>query len=50
VKNVLLLERILRRARLGPRRLRINVEEGAGHTESAWAGRLPAALEFLFGK
>jgi predicted alpha/beta superfamily hydrolase len=50
VKNVLLLERILNRARLGPKRLRINVEEGAGHTESAWAARLPEALEFLFGR
>ena len=50
VKNVLLLERILQRARLGPRRLRVRVEEGAAHTESAWAGRLPEALEFLFGR
>ena len=50
VKNVLLLERILHRARLGPKRLRLNVEEGAGHTESAWAHRLPEALEFLFGR
>ena len=50
VKNVLLLERILRRARLGPRRLRVHVQEGAGHTESAWAHRLPDAMEFLFGR
>lgn len=49
VRNVLLLERILRRARLGPRRLRVRVEEGAAHSESAWAARLPDALEFLFG-
>nr|MBA3296659.1 esterase [Acidobacteriota bacterium] len=49
VKNVLLLERMFGRARLGPRRLRVRVEEGAGHTESAWAARLPEALEFLFG-
>ena len=49
VRNVLLLERALRRARLGPRRLRVRVEEGASHTESAWAARLPDALEFLFG-
>jgi hypothetical protein len=47
---VLLLERILRRARLGPRRLRVHVEEGATHSEAAWASRLPAALEFLFGR
>ena len=50
VKNVMLLERILHRARLGPRRLRLKVEEGAGHTEGAWAHRLPEALEFLFGR
>lgn len=49
VKNVLLLDRILRRARLGPKRLRLRVEEGASHSESAWAARLPDALEFLFG-
>ena len=50
VKNVLLLERILHRVRLGPRRLRVRVHEGAAHTESAWAERLPEALEFLFGR
>ena len=50
VKNVLLLDRILHRARLGPRRLRLRIEEGAGHSESAWAHRLPEALEFLFGR
>ena len=41
VKNVLLLERLLHRARLGPKRLRLRVEEGAGHTESA-VGASPA--------
>ena len=50
VKNVLLLERILNRARLGPRRLRLRVEECATHSEGAWAHRLPEALEFLFGR
>lgn len=49
VRNVLLLERALRRARLGPRRLRVTVDPGTAHTESAWAARLPEALEFLFG-
>jgi predicted alpha/beta superfamily hydrolase len=48
--NVLKLETILRRAGLGPRRLAVAVHEGAGHTESAWAQRLPIALEFLFGR
>ena len=50
VRNVLLLERILRRAKNGPRKLRVRIEEGAAHTESAWAHRLPDALEFLFGR
>ena len=30
-------------------RLRFQVDEGAGHHESAWAWRLPGALQFLFG-
>ena len=50
VMNVLKLETILRRAGLGPKRLAVAVHEGAGHTESAWAQRLPIALEFLFGR
>src|SRR5262245_6316796 len=50
VDNVLKLESILRKAHLGPRRLRTVVEEGATHSEGAWAGRLPQALEFLFGE
>ena len=49
VANVLALERILRGAGLGRRRLRVRVEEGATHSEGAWAARLPEALEFLFG-
>ena len=49
VRNVLKLEAILRRAGLGERRLRVVVEPGATHSEGAWAGRLPLALEFLFG-
>jgi predicted alpha/beta superfamily hydrolase len=49
VRNVLKLEGILRRAGLGPRRLRLVVEEGGTHSEGAWAGRLPGALEFLYG-
>ena len=50
VRNVLLLERVLKRARLGPHRLRVRIEEGAAHSELAWAHRLPDALEFLFGR
>ena len=49
VRNVLKLEALLRHAGLGPRRLRVVVQEGAAHSEDAWAGRLPGALEFLFG-
>jgi predicted alpha/beta superfamily hydrolase len=48
VRNVLKLEAILRRAGLGPRRLRVVVEAGGTHSEDAWARRLPHALEFLF--
>jgi predicted alpha/beta superfamily hydrolase len=50
VANVLKLEASLRKAGLGARRLRVVVEEGATHSEGAWAGRLPQALEFLFGE
>ena len=50
VVNVLKLETILRRAGLGPRRQRVVVEEGATHSEGAWAGRLSEALEFLYGQ
>ena len=48
VRHVQKLERILRDRRLGPRRLQTVIEEGATHSEDAWAGRLPRALEFLF--
>jgi predicted alpha/beta superfamily hydrolase len=46
--NVRKLDAILHRARLGPRRLLTRVEDGATHSEAAWAGRLPDALTFLF--
>jgi predicted alpha/beta superfamily hydrolase len=49
VANVHKLESILLRRRLGPRRLLTVVEEGATHSENAWAARLPRALEFLYG-
>lgn len=49
VANVRRLERVLRTAGLADRRLRVRIEPGAGHTESAWAARLPDALTFLFG-
>ncbi len=40
---------IVRRAVLSEQRLRLVIQEGAGHNESAWAGRFPEALQFLFG-
>jgi len=43
------LERILRHAGLGDDRLRVNIEEGATHSEAAWGRRFPEALAFLFG-
>ena len=49
VADVLSLEEALRRAGLGPRRLKVVVREGATHSEHAWAARLPEALSFLFG-
>jgi predicted alpha/beta superfamily hydrolase len=49
VANVRRLERILRDAGLGARRLRVTIEEGGTHSEAAWARRLPDALRFLFG-
>jgi predicted alpha/beta superfamily hydrolase len=39
---------ILRRNGLGDDRLRLVIEEGGTHHESAWARRFPEALRFLF--
>lgn len=50
VDDVRELAGILRRAVLSEKRLRLVIEEGAWHNESAWAGRFPEALEFLFGE
>ena len=50
VEDVWELERILRSAGLGKQRLQVRIEEGAPHSETAWAARFPEALEFLFGK
>ena len=50
VENVRVLESILQGAGLGMRRLKVVVEEGATHSENAWAARLPEALKFLFGR
>ena len=45
---VLDLEKILRAKGLGPSRLKVVVEEGAKHDETAWSKRLQGALLFLY--
>jgi len=50
VDDVRELAGIMRRAGLDDARLRLVVEDGATHHESAWARRFPDALTFLFGK
>ncbi len=50
VEDVRELGRILRAAGLGGQRLKVRIEDGAPHSEGAWAARFPDALEFLFGK
>jgi predicted alpha/beta superfamily hydrolase len=42
------LAKILIDAKLGEEWLKVRIEEGATHSESAWAARFPEALEFLF--
>ena len=48
VADVRELAGILQDAGLDETRLRVRIEEGATHTESAWAKRFPEALEFLY--
>ncbi len=48
VDDVRELESILRAAGLDEQRLKVHVDEGATHSESAWAARFPEALEFLY--
>ncbi|MFY9907201.1 MAG: alpha/beta hydrolase-fold protein [Terriglobales bacterium] len=42
------LEYMLHASGLGEDRLKVRIDEGAGHNEVAWAARFPEALEFLF--
>jgi len=49
VKEVTQLEQILKGKGLGPVRLKVVIEEGGKHNETAWARRLPDALLFLYG-
>jgi predicted alpha/beta superfamily hydrolase len=48
VGDVRELEAILREAGLDEQRLKVRIEEGGSHSETAWAARFPEALEFLF--
>jgi len=50
VNDVRELGAILRRAVLSEKRLKLVIQEDGGHHESAWAGRFPEALRFLFGE
>lgn len=50
VDDVQELAAILRRSGLDERRLRLVVDRGAPHHESAWARRFPEALSFLFAE
>jgi predicted alpha/beta superfamily hydrolase len=50
VDDVRELAAIMRRAVLREKRLRLVIEDGAGHNETAWAERFPEALRFLFGQ
>jgi predicted alpha/beta superfamily hydrolase len=49
VDDVRELAGILRRSGLNDQRLRLVIDDGAPHHESAWARRFPEALRFLFG-
>jgi len=48
VDDVRELAGVLRRSGMDDRDLRLVIDEGATHHESAWARRFPEALEFLF--
>jgi predicted alpha/beta superfamily hydrolase len=49
VESVRELASAIRRSGLDERRLLLDIDEGATHSEGAWAKRFPKALEFLFG-
>jgi predicted alpha/beta superfamily hydrolase len=48
VDDVRELEAILRGAGLDEQHLKVRIQDGAAHNESAWAARFPEALEFLY--
>jgi predicted alpha/beta superfamily hydrolase len=49
VDDVRELGETLRRAGLDDKRLLLKIDEGATHSEGAWAARFPEAMGFLFG-
>lgn len=49
VRDVQRFRDIVLKSGFDPKRLSVVVEECAVHNEEAWAGRLPAALKFLYG-
>lgn len=49
VEDVERLKKLFQKSGLGPERLQVVVQQGAGHSEKWWAGRLPDALGFFFG-
>ena len=50
VEGVRRLSDILIEKGLSPDRVHVFVESCAEHTQSAWAGRFPTALRFLYGR
>jgi predicted alpha/beta superfamily hydrolase len=50
VQLVTELESTLHEKGMGPTRLKLVTDQGAGHNEAAWARRLPDALLFLYGQ
>ena len=50
LEDVRSLESILQDGGLGPKRLKVVVQEGATHSEGAWAARFAEALTFLFSR
>ena len=50
VDDVRSLADVLQHAGLDADRLKLDIDEGANHSESAWAKRFPEALTFLYGE
>jgi predicted alpha/beta superfamily hydrolase len=48
VDDVRALAEVLQKAGLRDDRLRVDIDQGAAHSESAWAKRFPEALTFLY--